>query len=104
MTQDNSLSSQLADDQQRLEDSLEISKPRSHIVPSKLSRRLTYHQSRRTLWVMAVLLLCTVVTYPTIEPLLDAAFSAGNLAALTLIGLFIAAIFALFMAEKMDDE
>ncbi len=102
MTQDKFNTSEFVEDQKKLEESIGLS--RSRFLPSKLRRRVSYHQRRRTFWLAVVVLFCVVLIHPMIEPLLHAAFLGGNLIALSIMGLFFAAIYAIIMSEKLDDE
>ena len=104
MTQDNPLLTKLAEDQQQVEQSIDFSKSRSSIVPSKLNRRMAYHQNRRTLWLVMITIISLIIIYPVIAPLLNAAFLYGNLIALALICFFMSAILSILSTEKLDDE
>ena len=100
--QNNPLFSKLMEDQQQLEENINLSKTQSLLVHSKFSRRATYYKNKRLFWLMAAIILSSVATYPVIEPLLNQAFSEGNLFALSLICLFTAAILSIFVTEKLN--
>ncbi len=101
---DNWSLSKLAQEHRALEESLKPQNAQFQVMPATLKRRLFYHQYKRAIWLALVLSVCVVLVYPTIKPLLTAAFHENHVLASTLLVSFLVAIFTLMIVEKLEDE